>query len=71
MFLAVSPSFDEIMVAEGVRTTKAAHQLSQKYKVPMPITAALFDVLFNEKHPKEAVDELMVRMKKSEIDELR
>jgi glycerol-3-phosphate dehydrogenase (NAD(P)+) len=58
------------MVVEGVRTTKAAHQLSQKYKVPMPITSALFDVLFNEKHPKEAVDELMVRMKKSEIDEL-
>ena len=58
------------MVVEGVRTTKAAHQLSQKYDVPMPISAALFDVLFNDKHPKEAVDELMVRMKKSEIDEL-
>ena len=62
---------DEIgMIVEGVRTTKAAHQLSQKYKVAMPITAALYEVLFNNKHPKEAVDELMVRVKKREIDEL-
>lgn len=56
------------MVVEGVRTTKAAHQLAQKYNVPMPITDALYDVLFNDKKPKEAVDELMIRMKKSEID---
>nr|WP_106784666.1 NAD(P)H-dependent glycerol-3-phosphate dehydrogenase [Lysinibacillus timonensis] len=58
------------MVVEGVRTTKAAHQLSQKYDVAMPLTAALYDVLFNNKLPKEAVDELMIRMKKREIDNL-
>ncbi|MGE7665964.1 NAD(P)H-dependent glycerol-3-phosphate dehydrogenase [Ureibacillus composti] len=58
------------MVVEGVRTTKAAYQLAQKYEVPMPITFALYDVLFNEKVPKVAVDELMIRMKKQEIDEL-
>lgn len=58
------------MVVEGVRTTKAAHQLAQKYDVAMPITSALYDVLFAEKTPKQAVDELMLRMKKSEIDEL-
>lgn len=58
------------MVVEGVRTTKAAYQLAQKYEVPMPITFALYDVLFNEKVPKAAVDELMIRMKKQEIDEL-
>lgn len=56
------------MVVEGVRTTKATHQLAQKYDVPMPITDALYDVLFNDKKPKEAVDELMIRMKKKEID---
>lgn len=59
------------MVVEGVRTTKAAYQLAQKYDVPMPITSALYDVLFKDKEPKTAVDELMIRMKKSEIDELR
>ncbi|BDH61379.1 glycerol-3-phosphate dehydrogenase [NAD(P)+] [Lysinibacillus sp. PLM2] len=58
------------MVVEGVRTTKAAYQLSTKYEVPMPLTAALYDVLFNEKVPKDAVDELMIRMKKREIDNL-
>ncbi|KGR74128.1 NAD(P)H-dependent glycerol-3-phosphate dehydrogenase [Ureibacillus sinduriensis] len=56
------------MVVEGVRTTKAAHQLSERYDVPMPITTALFEILFNEKEPKVAVDELMIRMKKREID---
>ncbi len=38
---------------------------------PMPITTALYEVLFNDKAPKQAVDELMIRMKKSEIDEMR
>lgn len=56
------------MVVEGVRTTKAAYQLAQKYDVPMPLTSALYEVLFHEKTPKDAVDELMIRMKKREID---
>lgn len=56
------------MVVEGVRTTKAAYQLAQKYEVPMPITTALYDVLFNNKNPKDAVDELMLRLKKREFD---
>lgn len=59
------------MVVEGVRTTKAAYQLSQEYKVPMPITTALYDVLFNDKEPKIAVDELMIRTKKREINDLQ
>lgn len=57
------------MVVEGVRTTKAAYQLAQKYEVTMPITSALYEVLFNNMEPKEAVDQLMIRMKKREIDE--
>ncbi len=68
-------SLDEVlnsigMVVEGVRTTKAAHQLALKYEVPMPLTSALYDVLFNDKNPKDAVDELMIRMKKREIEDL-
>ncbi len=59
------------MVVEGVRTTKAAYQLAEKYDVPMPISTALYEVLFNDKPVKQAVDELMLRTKKSEIDELR
>ena len=56
------------MVVEGVRTTKATYQLSLKYDVPMPITEALYAVLFNDKNPKQAVDDLMLREKKREID---
>lgn len=56
------------MVVEGVRTTKAAHQLAEKYDVAMPIAEQLFEVLFNEKDPKLAVDELMIRVKKPEVE---
>lgn len=58
------------MVVEGVRTTKAAYQLAKKYHVNMPITMVLYDVLFNGKDPKKAVDELMARGKTNEMKEL-
>ena len=58
------------MVVEGVRTTKAAYQLAEKYDVAMPISTALYGVLFNDVEPKEAVDALMMRVKKREIDEM-
>ncbi len=59
------------MVVEGVRTTKAAFQLAEKYGVAMPISTELYSVLFNEVAPKVAVDALMMRMKKREIDEMK
>jgi glycerol-3-phosphate dehydrogenase (NAD(P)+) len=58
------------MVVEGVRTTKAAYQLARKYNVKMPITEALYDVLFNGKEPKIAVDSLMARVKTHEMEDL-
>ncbi|OLN23250.1 glycerol-3-phosphate dehydrogenase [Domibacillus antri] len=58
------------MVVEGVRTTKAAHQLSAEYDVQMPITDALYHVLFEQQDPKKAVDELMARVKKHELEDL-
>ena len=58
------------MVVEGVRTTKAAYQLAEKYDVKMPITEALYEVLFNGKSPKEAVDSLMARVKTHEMEDL-
>jgi glycerol-3-phosphate dehydrogenase (NAD(P)+) len=58
------------MVVEGVRTTKAAYQLAQKYNVSMPITCALYDVLFNGKNAKDAVDVLMARGKTHEMEDL-
>ncbi|MGD7045447.1 NAD(P)H-dependent glycerol-3-phosphate dehydrogenase [Jeotgalibacillus proteolyticus] len=58
------------MVVEGVRTTKAAYQLAHKHEVSMPITQALHRVLFNDVEPKEAVDQLMSRMKTHEMEDL-
>ncbi|MES5397138.1 NAD(P)H-dependent glycerol-3-phosphate dehydrogenase [Bacillus amyloliquefaciens] len=58
------------MVVEGVRTTKAAYQLSQKYQVKMPITEALHQVLFNGQKVETAVESLMARVKTHEMEDL-
>jgi len=58
------------MVVEGVRTTKAAYQLANKYDVQMPITSVLYHVLFNGKNPKDAVDVLMTRGRTHEMEDL-
>lgn len=58
------------MVVEGVRTTKAAKQLALKYNVSMPITDALYSVLFEGVDVKEAVENLMSRERKQEMIEL-
>lgn len=73
--LGKGKSLDEVldnmgMVVEGVRTTKAAYQLSQKYDVSMPITNVLYDVLFNGLNPKVGVESLMGRMKTYEMEDL-
>lgn len=58
------------MAVEGVRTTKAAFQLAKREGVEMPITSVLYDVLFNEKNPQMAVEELMGRVKTHEVEDL-
>ena len=56
------------MVVEGVRTTKVAHELAEKMEVEMPITVALYDVLFNGNNVKDAVGSLMGRVRKHEVE---
>jgi len=56
-----------IMVAEGIKTTRSAHQLSLKHEVEMPITRQVYRMLFHGKRPKQAIMELMTRDPKSEI----
>ena len=55
------------MVVEGVNTTRAAKELSQKLGIEMPIVNAAYDVLFNGLSPVTAVTNLMIRTKKDEI----
>ncbi|MGY1576219.1 NAD(P)H-dependent glycerol-3-phosphate dehydrogenase [Pediococcus pentosaceus] len=56
------------MVIEGVPSTKAAYELAQQKNIEMPITEATYDVLYNEKGVKEAIDELMHRDGRSELE---
>ncbi len=58
------------MVVEGVRTTKAAHQLAEKYDSKMPIAEVLYEILFSGVNAKEAVEKLMGRLKTNEMEDL-
>lgn len=58
------------MVVEGVRTTKAGYQLSKKYHVELPITTAIYEIIFNDQSPKEMVEGLMKRGRKHEMEDL-
>ncbi|MFA9476756.1 NAD(P)H-dependent glycerol-3-phosphate dehydrogenase [Phycisphaerales bacterium AB-hyl4] len=53
-------------VVEGVPTTKAVVTLAEKYRVEMPITAAIHQVLFEGLDPLEAISQLMTRELKPE-----
>jgi len=72
--LGKGEKLDEILgkmgqAVEGVRTTQAAYQIAEKYKVSMPITNSLYRVLFEDVSPKDAVDELMMRDKTQEMED--
>ena len=55
-------------VAEGVKTTKSAYDLSQKLKVDMPITSEIYAVLYENKSVESAVVDLMGRELTPEFD---
>ncbi|MFR1707801.1 MAG: NAD(P)H-dependent glycerol-3-phosphate dehydrogenase [Clostridium sp.] len=54
------------MVVEGIEAVNAFYELKSKTDVDMPITTALYEVLFKGKDPKESVMELMGRKYKKE-----
>ncbi|MEM7434718.1 MAG: NAD(P)H-dependent glycerol-3-phosphate dehydrogenase [Myxococcota bacterium] len=54
------------MVAEGVRTTKSAHELSNKLGVEMPITHEVHAMLYDGKPALETVGDLMKRPLRAE-----
>lgn len=62
-----SQAMDEVkMVVEGVYSAKAAMLLAKKYDVELPIIEQVNRVLFENKSPKDAVSDLMLREKKLE-----
>jgi glycerol-3-phosphate dehydrogenase (NAD(P)+) len=54
------------MVAEGVRTTQSIHDLADRHAVEMPITEAVYAVLFDDRKPQAMVEQLMTRSAKRE-----
>ncbi len=56
------------MVVEGVETCRSLHELSKKYKVSMPISEAVYKILFQNKNPKETIKALMHSGFRRELD---
>lgn len=54
------------MVVEGIYTTNSVYHLAKSQNVDMPITNALYKVLFEDKPVKYSVKDLMGRDKKAE-----
>ena len=54
-------------VAEGVKTTRSAHDLAERLGVEMPITQSMYHVLYEDLPAKEALSELLGRQPKHEL----
>ena len=54
------------MVIESIDNIDVAYELGKKYNVEMPIVETVYDVIYNQLDPKEAVHKLMQREKKAE-----
>jgi glycerol-3-phosphate dehydrogenase (NAD(P)+) len=55
------------MVAEGVYTTGSVHDEAGKMGIEMPITAEVYRVLYENKDPRAAVSDLMMREPTTEL----
>jgi glycerol-3-phosphate dehydrogenase (NAD(P)+) len=55
-------------VAEGVKTAKSVYNLSRKVGVEMPICSEIYHVLYDDVPPQEALERLMTRDLRQELD---
>ncbi len=72
--LARGRSLDEIvastrMIAEGVRTTRAALELGGRLGIELPIATQMADVLAGHKDARTALEDLMLRRQRAEADQ--
>ena len=58
---------DMVMVAEGVRTTRAAVELGKKMGIDLPIITSVHEVLFSGMDPRRAINDLMNRPPQEEM----
>ncbi len=56
------------MTVEGYTCTKCAYELARRMKVEMPIVEQMYQVLYQGKDPKQAMQDLMTRPKRHESE---
>ena len=49
------------MIAEGINTAESVYRLSKKHRISMPISQAIYEILFKDKDPKTSIHKLMAR----------
>ena len=54
------------MTIEAIDNIEIAYELSKKYDVEMPIVDSIYNILYNNLDPREAVLKLMTRNGKQE-----
>jgi glycerol-3-phosphate dehydrogenase (NAD(P)+) len=65
-------TLDEILrdakfVAEGIKTSKSARQISERHQIEMPIASEMFRVLYEGESPSGGLQRLMTRSLKAEV----
>lgn len=55
-------------VAEGIRNTKAVHNMALKYEVDMPMAREVYRILYEGKEPRHGMVDLLTRRLKDELD---
>jgi len=53
-------------VVEGMKTTREVKEIAERNNVEMPITEEVYSVLYEGRHPKDAVHSLLMRRQKME-----
>ena len=72
VLLGQGKTLDEILrdakfVAEGIKTSKSARQLSERHGIEMPIASEMYRVLYEGDSPRGGLQRLMTRSLKAEV----
>ncbi len=53
---------------EGIKSAKAAYELSHQHGIDMPIVDQVYDIIYKDKNPRQAVLDLLNREQKEEVE---
>lgn len=58
---------ENTLTVEGIKAAKAVHEIADKEKISMPITEQVYKIVYEDKRPSIALDDLMRRQLKKEF----